>query len=583
MNTITNSKTSLNMCGIFSLLNNTFYTTSEVSIEFQKGKQRGPEYSTLKNITIGTHFGFHRLAINGLNNDSNQPIVINNVSLICNGEIYNYRELFEMLEITPTTNSDCEVIIHMYLRYGIESTLQLLDGVFSFILFDDHNHLEESEIYVARDPYGVRPLYVLEGSKMVGFASEMKMLSKFLENNNKLFISQFQPGCYSLYKLSLTVTPVWSLNKKYVKYHNNTFFSNSIFNENKNMNEYLNNIRSYLVSAVFKRCSNTERPIACLLSGGLDSSIITSLVSLYHNINGLPPIETYSIGLEGSEDLVYARKVANHLKTKHTEIKLREQDFIDVIPEVITAIESYDTTSVRASIGNYLIGKYISQHSLAKVIFNGDGSDELMGGYLYFSKAPNELDFDKECRRLLKDISYFDVLRSDKCISSHGLEPRTPFLDRNFTQYYLSIPAKTRYVQKYNFIEKYLLRAAFSPEKNEKSVFTIKDVLFTENSPLLPKEILWRKKEAFSDGVSGTNRSLYTILQEHINSLLISPSIVYSHNTPHTFEQLYYRELFEKQFPGMGEIVPYFWMPKFITASDPSARTLSIYSEEKTV
>jgi len=569
------------MCGIFSLLNNTVYTTNEVSKEFEKGRQRGPEHSTLKNVTIGTQFGFHRLAINGLKKESNQPIVINNVTLICNGEIYNYKELYDMLDITPTTSSDCEVIIHMYLRYGIESTLQLLDGVFSFILFDDHNHIQESEIYVARDPFGVRPLYILEGGKMIGFASEMKMLSRFVEDNNKLYINQFEPGCYSLYKLSLTVTPVWSLDRNYVKYFNTSFYSNSIFSEEQNMNEYFKNIRNLLVSSVFKRCSNTERPVACLLSGGLDSSIIASLVSLYNTINGLPPVETYSIGLEGSEDLIYARKVAKHLKTKHTEIELTEKDFIDAIPEVINAIESYDTTSVRASIGNYLIGKHISQNSLAKVIFNGDGSDELMGGYLYFSKAPNEIDFDKECRRLLKDISYFDVLRSDKCISSHGLEPRTPFLDRSFTQYYLSIPAKTRFVQKQNYIEKYLLRAAFSPEKNENSVFTIKNVLFTENTPLLPKEILWRKKEAFSDGVSGNDRSLYTILQEHINTLSISSSNVYSHNKPQTTEQQYYREIFEKRFPGLGKIVPYYWMPNFVNATDPSARTLSIYSESK--
>jgi asparagine synthase (glutamine-hydrolysing) len=179
----------------------------------------------------------------------------------------------------------------------------------------------------------------------------------------------------------------------------------------------------------------------------LDSSLITALVNQINKQENGPDkkLETYSIGLEGSEDLKYARIVSDYLGTNHTEILLTEQDFIDAIPEVIYTIESYDTTTVRASIGNYLLGKYISKNSDAKVIFNGDGSDELCGGYLYMHKAPNQLEFDYECRRLLNNIYAFDVLRSDKCISSHGLEPRTPFLDRSWVQFYLSIDPKLRF------------------------------------------------------------------------------------------------------------------------------------------
>ena len=234
----------------------------------------------------------------------------------------------------------------------------------------------------------------------------------------------------------------------------------------------------------------------------------------------------------------------------------------EAIPEVIKSIESYDTTTIRASIGNYLIGKYISKHSDAKVILNGDGSDELFGGYLYMNKCPNDIEFDKETRRLLKDIYLFDVLRSDKSISSNGLEPRTPFLDITFVNYILSIPAYFRNHTNLNQCEKYLLRQSFT-----KMYFTNYN-----GKQILPNEILWRKKEAFSDGVSSKGRSLFTILQELISSICgdkREPSI--------ELEKMYYKEIFDKEFPNCSHILPYFWMPKYIKATDPSARTLEVY------
>ena len=219
------------------------------------------------------------------------------------------------------------------------------------------------------------------------------------------------------------------------------------------------------------------------------------MVAQYYGSNNL---ETYSIGLEGSEDLKYAQLVADFLGTKHTNVIVSETEFFQAIPEVIYAIESYDTTTVRASVGNYLIGKFIKENSEAKVIFNGDGSDELMGGYIYFNSCPNSSEFDKECKRLLNDIHYFDVLRSDRCISTHGLEPRTPFLDYTWVNAYLSIEPNQRFQA--GKIEKYLFRNAFQRLKPE----------------ILPEDILWRNKEAFSDGVSSLNRSWYELSLIHI-------------------------------------------------------------------
>jgi len=617
------------MCGIFALLNNdySYLTRTFIESQFLKGKGRGPEHSVFRNVMLSADFGFHRLAINGLNSGSNQPIIINDIALICNGEIYNYKQLYKEMKVDSSTDSDCEIIIHLYLKYGIDHTLQMLDGVFSFVLIDYRLSNRTGKIYVARDPYGVRPLYMMRPNKimnkkreslslttpsynncsMYAFASELKMLNEILYKlNDKMIeksynlqyeIEQFQPGTYSSFDIEFTVNPTWRLQQMNCSYHNIGFYSNIIDNSQPNISQYIKGIQNHLRNAVEKRCCTTERPIACLLSGGLDSSLIAALVNDFHVKNGLPTIETYSIGLPDSEDLKHARMVADHLGTKHTEILLTEQDFLDAIPEVIKSIESYDTTTVRASIGNWLLGKYISENSVAKVIFNGDGSDELAGGYLYMNYAHDVIEFDKECRRLLKDIYAFDVLRSDKSISSHGLEPRTPFLDRAWTQYYMSIPAKVRFHKESNVIEKSLIRVAFQKNMYTNSV----------GGELLPESVLMRRKEAFSDGVSKTSRSLYEIIQEFTDKKFMEEDYTaFSHfmmtddiyekiarlhpdmqNTdchllPKTSEQYYYRKIFEQNYKGMGKIVPYFWMPKYVNATDASARTLDIYNQEET-
>jgi asparagine synthase (glutamine-hydrolysing) len=565
------------MCGIFAVLNNKSLDDAVIKEQFLKGQNRGPEHSVLDKKYMYMILGFHRLAINGLNDISNQPIVINDVILICNGEIYNYKQLYEAMSVEPTTQSDCEVIIHLYLKYGIEQTLTMLDGVFAFILYDNRisNDLN-NKIYVARDPYGVRPLYHLtpkETNKysIYGLASELKCLEYFynMDNNKQLYsIGQVQPGTYSVYNLTSKVNAQWSLETAEICYFKPSFphtWSSRIIQLHCEK-EFM--ISNYLEMAVEKRCLTTERPIACLLSGGLDSSLVTALVNEYYKKNGLNVrLETYSIGLEHSEDLKYARIVADYLETNHTEIIVTEDQMFDAIPEVIKAIESYDTTTVRASLGNYLIGKYIAANSCAKVIFNGDGSDELFGGYLYMNKCPNDIEFDCETRRLLKDIHLFDVLRSDKSISSHGLEPRTPFLDKSFANYVMSIPAKIRNHKNSDNMEKYLLRQSFS-------YYNYKN---TDVHQLLPDEILWRKKEAFSDGVSSKERSLFSIIQEKISNALNKEQNTLKFAANITTEKYYYKKIFDEYYPNCSHVVPYYWMPKYAKTEDPSARTLDFY------
>ncbi len=587
------------MCGIFAVLNPDYDKNIDklaeqniIKEQFMKGRNRGPEFSKIDYQYLNMVLGFHRLAINGLNNESNQPIVFKDIVLICNGEIYNYKQLYNYVDVKPVTDSDCEVIIHLYLKYGIVQTLNMLDGVYAFVLYDNRvNNKSTHNVYIARDPLGVRPLYKLYNVNdnynlfnLYGFASELKCLEYFYNLNNHHYrLEQFEPGTYSVFQHGSKVQSQWEQIVTNKPYYIPSFpYNVSICDTEGVREEFFTNIAMCLNTAVIKRCNTTERPVACLLSGGLDSSLIAALVSNYFSSMKIQ-IETFSIGLQDSEDIKYAKIVADYIGSKHTEIIVSEDDMFNAIPEVIKSIESYDTTTVRASIGNYLIGKYISQNSEAKVIFNGDGSDELFGGYLYMHKCPDDIEFDKETRRLLKDIHLFDVLRSDKSISSNGLEPRTPFLDRSFVNSVLSIPAYFRNHNNFKETEKYLLRNSFS----EKYFCNIKGL------SILPDEILWRKKEAFSDGVSSHGRSLYQILQEKIaekinkeqEELQTRAINLEQDNAYFTFEanieteKMYYKRIFDKEFPNCSHILPYFWMPKYTNATDPSARTLEIYKD----
>jgi asparagine synthase (glutamine-hydrolysing) len=315
-------------------------------------------------------------------------------------------------------------------------------------------------------------------------------------------------------------------------------------------------ISEALEVAVKKRML-TERPVAALLSGGIDSSLIAALVARELRAAQAPALKTFSIGFAGSEDLRYARMVAAWIGSDHHEIIATPDDFFAAIPEVIRVIESYDTTTVRASVGNYLVAKAVRERSDCKVVFNGDGSDEVFGSYMYFYSAPSEEAFEAESGRLLEDIHMFDVLRSDRSISSHGLEPRTPFLDKQFVATARAVATGLRRPSDTQ-CEKYILRRAFA------------------DSGLLPNDVLWRKKEAFSDGVSGPAKLWYQEIQERVPSLMgLSPAEA---------ERAYYESIYNQHYKGRGAPnVPYRWMPRWTNATDPSARTLAAYSAAPTI
>ncbi len=577
------------MCGIFALLNNkrtsesNWFSNQEIESAVIKGQSRGPEYSAIVPIPYSnTILAFHRLKINGVSSDkANQPFSHNGIYLICNGEIYNWKSLAIQFGIQHllTTGSDCEILIHLYEKIGMDALLKVIEGEFAFILVD--TNLVGNALYVVRDPIGIRPLYFAHNQQNVlCFSSELKMISPF---PTEFLVEQFRPGHVSTFYYSHN-HQIWS----HVKTHE--YYCIPRIHQPINSQATIDTVYNALSNAIKTRIENTERPIACLLSGGLDSSLVSAIANrIIKEKNPDSKLDTYSIGLAGSEDLYYAKQVADFIGSNHTEIVLTETNFLEAIPEVIYAIESYDTTTVRASIGNYLVSKFISRTSENRVVLCGDGADELMGGYLYFHNSPDAMSFELECRRLLKDIHLFDVLRADKSISSNGLEGRVPFLDINVVDEYLRLPVEQR------------MPRAITPENAKIEKAPMREI--AKKHQLLPETIIKRHKEAFSDGVASKRKSLFESLQEKIGEKYgeILEKMDFSDysnipNIPKTLEEKYYRMVFEKVFGGPDrvgsqtqvfnenflDLVPYRWMPNFMdNATDPSARTLSIYQDKK--
>ena len=534
------------MCGIWAAIkrSGSKLTPEVIHALVSALLSRGPEYMAVQDVS-GTPatLGFTRLAINGLTPAGHQPFSHDGIHIVCNGEIYNYKELAARWSIDlPSGTSDCAVLPHLLRKLPLKEVCKALDGVFAFVAVDTRFQ----KVYVARDPYGVRPLFTAQSTDGVFFASEMKGLPA-----NCTIIEAFQPGTCASYRLNGDLLEVQT-------HHTIPTVKVPLFEDRLAAQAAL---RIALESAVKKRLLS-DRPIGSLLSGGLDSSLIAALAAKELAAQG-KKLNTFSIGMPGSTDLYYARKVADHIGSNHHEILVKPEDFLAAIPAVIDAAETYDITSVRASVGNYLVGKYIKENTDIKVVFNGDGSDEVGGGYLYFFAAPSDEEFEAESERLLKEIHVYDVLRSDRGMAAHGLEARTPFLDKAFVATWRALPTRFRRPVKGSQVEKQILREAF------------------EGSGLLPHEVLWRKKEAFSDGVSSTADSWYLRCANYAKTLDKSLADIREetaalHNPPQTEEAYWYRMLFQKIYGEQAaRVIPAMWMPRWIAgAQDPSARTL---------
>ena len=510
--------------------------------EFERIKYRGPDNTCVNILDGGGILAFHRLAIMGITEEGNQPMKHpedNSLTLICNGEIYNYFELADKYGFQLQTGSDSEIILFMFKQFGIKRTVEELDGVFIFVIHNKNTR----EYFAGRDPFGVRPGFIGYANQDVYIASEAKALTGLCD-----VVNPFPPGCW------------WSSNAPHT--FNRYFYCENFVDNTDSESKIHERVRTLLTKAVQKRMM-AEREIACLLSGGLDSSLITALVSQNTPDDNL---QTFSIGISGSVDLEYAQCAADYIGTRHHQIELTKKEFLDATDTVIYTIESFDTTTVRASVGNYLVSKYISEHSDSKVIFNGDGSDEVCCGYVYLKNAPSPTGLQKESERLVKELYFFDVLRSDRSISSNGLEARTPFLDKTFVKYYLSIPPELKMFDGKERLEKHILREAFSELKT------------------LPDEILWRRKCAFSDGVSNPKESWHKIIQNYVDTIISDEEFMreskkINHCRPLLKESYYYRKVYQQHFRGYENLIPHFWMPQWTDVTDPSARELKGYKE----
>lgn len=490
------------------------------------------------------HFCFHRLAIHDLSPDGDQPFYMEwengtILHLMCNGEIYNYDHLIQKhkLEKKLQSKSDCEVICNLLEKYqgDVQQVAKELDGEFAFIArMEDPSGIVTC--VAARDMFGVRPLYYGSTSKGVVFSS---LLNGIVGMQDDIRAEHFPPGHTFTEIISGTEPPtIQAYTRLDVPMVDRPLF------------DIYKNITEAFISAVRKRLPS-DRDIGFLLSGGLDSSLVVAVATKLLKVKNP---KTFTIAFDdNATDLLYARKVADHVQADHTNVFISPTQALDTIPDVVKALETYDITTIRASTPQYLLAQHIYQNTNIRVILNGDGSDEVACGYLYHKACPSDEEASTDTYRLLREIHMFDGLRVDRTLGAHGLEARLPFLDPEFVKAYLSVPVKYRRAGVKGRMEKQLLRDAFA------SIYP----------GLLPDEVMYRKKEAFSDGVSSQKKSWYELIHGFVAS-------------KRTSEKAWYASMFDEYLPNQRHIIPYYWMPRWIPdATDPSARTLKVYDENK--
>ena len=502
---------------------------------FDKTISRGPDDSRIIDTGKGL-LGFHRLSIMGLTPDGMQPFELDGSYVVCNGEIYGYEKIKEELskKYKFKSGSDCEILLPMYREYGT-GMFAMLDAEFALIIFDG----KTGKYIAARDPIGIRPLfYGYDKKGVILFASEAKNLVEMCDR-----VMPFPPGHYYI-------------DGRFVQYCDIADVKEIC---RDSLETVCKKIHDKLIAGVEKRLV-ADAKVGFLLSGGLDSSLVCAIAAKKSG----KPIKTFAIGMsEDAIDLKYAKQVADYIGSDHTEVIMTKEQVLSELDKVVSILGTYDITTIRASMGMYLLCKWIHENTDIRVLLTGEISDELFG-YKYTDFAPSPEEFQKESQKRVRELYMYDVLRADRCISVNSLEARVPFGDLDFVKYVMSVdPAKKMNVYGKG---KYLLRHAFEGD-------------------YLPHDILYREKAAFSDAVG---HSMVDYLKEYANSYYTDSEFEeikkkYTHAVPFTKESLLYREIFEKYYPGQSDMVADFWMPnkswKGCDVNDPSARVLSNYGD----
>lgn len=569
------------MCGICGILFSETITdeqAEELQMEFYKCsrniKHRGPDRTVHVELNkpVNVSMIFHRLSIMDLSTRGDQPFKYEvdgtnrTIYVTCNGEIYKFKNIVGEEELKLTSGSDCEVIIQMYKKYGIggvEEMCKRFNSEHAFSILDVDTKTGDYKLILSSDRYGKRPLFVKTDSKGFYYSSELQGLPNIKCHEG--IVDRFPAAHYGIIEKKDGKLGTM----KYHPYYYVKPEKDAVICSNKEVAK--KNIYEILTDAVVCRLE-ADRPIGCLLSGGLDSSLVSAIAAKHLRQFGRK-LKTYSIGIKDTDSLdrPYAEMVAKYIDSEHTCIEFTESEFLNAIPDVIKTTGTYDITSVRATAGQYLISKWISENTDIKVLFCGDLSDEQFGGYSYEKLAPTPEDFHADCVRLIEDVHYFDGLRADRAVSYHGIELRLPFGDHRLIDYVFRLDPKLCMPSYNKGIEKFILRDAFSESK------------------LLPEEVLWRSKEAFSNALSGKERTWIDIIKEKTDIMytdeeLKEGQINYEcHLPPPTKEALYFREVFCRKYGynvSVARTIPYYWLPKWCgDISEPSAHVLPTYKE----
>jgi asparagine synthase (glutamine-hydrolysing) len=558
------------MCGIFAFLRRIDHQLhdeelrrrqqkwrlEQAKLGFRRIRHRGPDQTRITDFGSSSNpnafLGFHRLAIIDPTEAGMQPIVGKDLYLLCNGEIYNHRELEKKYSIETRSKSDCEVIAHLYDLFGrgssaVAQICQILDAEFCFFIYDTRTEI----LHVARD-FGIRPLFYLITDDCLALASEAKALMPITLPGET--IQPFPPNTYWS-----SDNPSWFI----------PYYALPLRPVSKPIEYWRSEINRTLTKSVKDRLV-ADRPLGFFLSGGLDSSLVVSIASrLLGGTNEdstgqqmVDQIQTFSIGLEGSPDILAARKVSSFLSTKHHEVIFTVEEALASIEEIIRSSETFDTTTIRASTPQYLLSKWISNNTEIRVLLSGEGSDELGYGYLMWHQAPSLEEAQVASKDLCNNLYLYDCLRVDRTTACWGLEVRVPFLSREMIdlfhyispEYKMPAPRHCHTSQ----IEKALIRSSFEG--------------------YLPEEILWRTKAAFSDAVGhGWVDALKAMVEQKISDQEFETEReLFEHCQPRTKEELYYRRIFEKYYPGQ-KLIPDFWRQRWSADHDPSARSLACY------